>query len=215
MKKFLIILSTIAAAFLLLFVALLLYIDNMARQNTKVKSDGILVLGGNVYGGTSCYGPICHQKGFVPNHHINPCLVARVDQAVSLYKNHYASKILMSGGNDKEDNANEAEAMKKIAIEANVPKADILMEKKSNSTYENFLFSQKILAEAGLHSVIIVTDPYHNARAGLVASKLRYHYTLAAAVDSPCWDQDKQNFTNRDSVREVWAIIDYELFNKI
>src|ERR1700749_1724825 len=160
MKKFLIIFSIIVASFLLLFVILLLYIGHMAGQDTKVKSDVILVLGGNVYGGTSCYGPICQQKGFVPNRRLNPCLVGRVDQAVSLYKDHYAPKILMSGGNDKEDNANEAEAMEKIATEAGIPASDILMEKKSTSTYENFLFSQKILTEAGLHSVIIVTDPY-------------------------------------------------------
>jgi uncharacterized SAM-binding protein YcdF (DUF218 family) len=215
MKKFLIILSILVASFLLLFVSLLLYIGNQAQQDTKVKSDVILVLGGNVYGGTSCYGPICQQKGFVMQRRLNPCLVARVDHAVSLYKDHYAPKILMSGGNDQEDNANEAEAMKKIATVAGVPAKDILMEKKSTSTYENFLFSQKILDEAGLHSVIIVTDPYHNARSSLVASKLHYKYTVSPDVDSPCWDQDKNNFTNRDSVREVWAIIGYKLLNKI
>lgn len=200
---------------LLSFVSLLLYIGNKAQYDTKVKSDVIMVLGGNAYGATSCYGPICKQKGFVMQRRLNPCLVARVDHAVSLYKGHYAPKILMSGGDDKEDNVNEAETMKKIATEAGVPASDILMEKKSTSTYENFLFSQKILTEAGLHSVIIVTDPYHNARAVLVASKLQYNYSMSADVESPCWEQDKNNFTNRDSVREVWALIGYKLLNKI
>ena len=186
----------------------------MAGQDTKVKSDVILVLGGSAYSGTSCYGPIC-QHGFVPHRRLNPCLVARVDHAVSLYKDHYAPKILMSGGNDKEDNANEAETMKKIATEAGVPEEDILMEKESTSTYENFALSQKIITEAGLHSVVIVTDPYHNARAGLVASKLHYRYTFSPAVDSPCWDQDKNNFTNRDFLHEAWALIGYKLLNKI
>jgi len=200
---------------LLLFVSLLLYIGNKAQQNTKVKSDVIMVLGGNAYSGGVCYGPICKQKGFVIQRRLNPCLVARVDHAVTLYKSHYAPKILMSGGNDKEDNTNEAETMKKIATDAGVPPAAILMENKSTSTYENFAFSQKILTENKLHSVIIVTDPYHNARAGLVASKLQYQYSLSADVESPCWEQDKNNFTNRDSVREVWALIGYKLLNKI
>lgn len=114
MKKFLIILSIIATSVLLLYAALLIYIGNKAEQDTKVKSDIILVLGGTVTSGTFCFGPICQQIGFVPNPHYNPCVVARVNQAVSLYKNGYAPKILMSGGNDKEDNANEAETMKKI-----------------------------------------------------------------------------------------------------
>ncbi len=44
-----------------------------------------------------------------------------MNHAVYLYKNHYASKILMSGGTDKEDNKNEAETMKAIAIQDGIP----------------------------------------------------------------------------------------------
>jgi len=215
MRNFLILFSTIVASVLLLYIALLIYIGNKAEQDTKVKSDIILVLGGSAIGGISCYGPIC-QQGFVPKPRLNPCLVARVDHAVSLYKNHYAPKILMSGGTDKESNVNEAETMKKIAIEAGVPEADIILEKESTSTYENFTLSQKIIKELGLHSVIIVTEPYHNARAELVASKLHYDYSLSPAIESTCWDQDKNKpFTNRDSRREAFALIVYKLLNKI
>lgn len=218
MKKFLIILSviaTIAVFSLILYTVLLIYIGNKAKLDTKVKSDAILVLGGSAIGGISCYGPIC-QHGFVPKPRLNPCLVARVNHAVSLYKNHYAAKILMSGGTDKETNVNEAETMKKIAMQAGVPETDILLEEKSNSTYENFALSQKILNKAGLHSVIIVTDPYHNARASLVASKLQYRYSLSPVVESPCWEQDKNKpFTNRDSRREAFALIYYKLLGKL
>jgi uncharacterized SAM-binding protein YcdF (DUF218 family) len=218
MKKFLILLSiftAIAMAALLVYVGLLFYISSKAEQDTKVKSDVILVLGGSAMGGTSCYGPICN-KGFVPKPRLNPCLVARVDHAVSLYKGEYAPKILMSGGTDKEDNVNEAETMKKIAMAAGVPEADILMEKESTSTYENFALSQKVLSGAGLHSVIIVTDPYANARAALVASKLQYTYSLSPVVESACWDQDKDKpFTNRDSRREAFALIAYMLLNRL
>ena len=208
-------LSIIAASVLLLYAAVLIYIGYMAEQDTKVKSDVILVLGGVATSGTSCYGPICQKIGFVPNPHYNPCLVARVDHAVSLYKNYYAPKILMSGGTDEEDNVNEAETMKKIAIEAGVPEADILMEKESTSTYENLALSQKIINEAGLHSVIIVTEPYHIARAGLVASKLHYTYSLSSAIDSPCWVQNNffanWNFLKKESL----TLIAYKLLNKI
>ncbi len=208
MKKFLIILSIIATFVLLSYAALLIYIGNKAKQDTKVKSDVILVLGEGAYGGTSCYGPIC-QHGFVPHPQYSPCLVARINQAVSLYKNHYAPKILMSGGTDKEDHVNESETMKKIAIESGVPQGDILMEKESTSTYENLLLSQKILNKVGLHSVIIITDPYTNARAGLVASKLRYKYSLSPAINTPC------SHPNEYFHREPLAIIAYILLGKI
>jgi uncharacterized SAM-binding protein YcdF (DUF218 family) len=212
MKKFLIIISVIVTSFILFYISLLLYIDKMAEQDTKVKSDIILVLGGEVISGTSCYGAIC-QHGFIPHPHYNPCVVARVDHAVSLYKNHYAPKILMSGGTDKDTNKNEAEIMKKMAVEAGVPEAN--MEKKSTSTYENFVFSQEILNEAGLHTVIIATEPYQIARAELVASKLQYKYSVSPAVDSPCWNQDKNNLTKREFIHEAWALIGYKILNKI
>ncbi len=208
-------LAIIAVSSLLLFFSLLFYVDKMAEQDTKVKSDVILVLGGAAYGGTSCYGPICKKKGFVLKRHLNPCLIARVDQAVSLYKDHYAPKILMSGGTDKEDGANEAETMKNIATKAGVPLTAILMENKSTSTYENFLFSQKVINQAGLHSVIIVTEPYQIARAELIASKLHYTYSVSPASNSPCWEQDKNNLTNRDFLHEALAIIGYKLLNRI
>src|SRR5690348_6004974 len=102
MKKLLVMLPIIAISILLLYAALLAYIGEKAQQDTKVKSDVILVLGGIAISGTSCYGPICQKIGFVPHPHYNPCLVARVDHAVTLYKDGYAPKILMSGGNDKE-----------------------------------------------------------------------------------------------------------------
>lgn len=215
MKKVFVTLSIIAISALLLCASLLLYIGNRAKLDTKVKSDVILVLGGSAISGNSCFGPICKRIGFVPHPHYNPCVVARVDQAVSLYKDHYAPKILMSGGDDTEDNVNEAETMKKIAMEAGVPEEDILMEKKSTSTYENFLLSQEVINKAGLHSVIIVTEPYHNARAELVASKLHYKYSVSPTRTSPCWDEDNF-FANWNFLKkELLALIGYKLLNKI
>lgn len=115
----------------------------------------------------------------------------------------------MSGGTDKEDNINEAETMKKIAIQAGVLGADILIEKESTSTYENLALSQKILNKAGLHSIIIVTDPYTNARAELVAEKLHYNYSLSPAINTPCSHPSEYFF------REPLAIIVYILSGNI
>lgn len=208
MKKILSILSISIFLVLILYITLIIYISQQAKQDTKVKSNAIVVLGERAYGGISCYGPRC-QHDFVLHPQYNPCLTARIDQAVSLYKDHYAPKILMSGGTDKEDNKNEAETMKKIAMKDGIPEADILMEKRSTSTYENLAFSQKILHKADLRSVIIVTDPATNARAGLVASKLHYTYSLSPDSDTPCAHQSDYYF------REPLAIIAYFLTGKI
>lgn len=207
-KKILITLSIIVVIILLIYVPLVIYISHMAKQDTKVKSDVIVVLGEGAMGGISCFGPRC-QHGFVPHPQDNPCLVSRINQAVSLYKNHYAPKILMSGGTDKEDNVNEAETMKTIAMKDGIPGADILTENKSTSTYENLVFSQNILNKAGLHSAIIVTDPATNARAGLIASKLHYTYSLSPDTNTTC------SHLSDYYLREPLAIIDYFLSGKI
>ncbi len=209
MKKLLIILSIAVAFALLPYVALILYVSKVAKQDAKIKSDVIVVLGEGAYGGISCYGPICQQKRFIPHPQYNPCLIARIDHAVDLYKKHYASTILMSGGTDKEDNKNEAETMKAIAIQAGIPASDILMEKASTSTYENLAFSQEILMKAHLRSTIIVADAATNARAGLVASKLQYNYSLSPDMNTPCSHRSDY------FLREPLAIIEYFLLGRI
>lgn len=213
MKKFLVVILSLITAGVVIYFGLLIYISKKAEQDTKVKSDVILVLGGSAIGGISCYGPICEQ-GFVPKPRLNPCLIARVDHAVTLYKDGYASKILMSGGTDKETDVNEAETMKKIAVDAGVPDSDILTEKESTSTYENLALSKKIINDASLNSIIIVSDPYHNARAELVAKKLDYEYSLSPASESACWVKNKQ-LTDRQFRREALALIAYKLLNRI
>lgn len=207
-KKILVTLSIILVALLLIHVSLAIYISNKAKQDTKVRSDAIVVLGEGAISGVSCFGPRC-QHGFVSHPQYNSCLVSRINQGVSLYKNRYATKILMSGGTDKGDNANEAEIMKKIAIAAGIPEADILVEKESTSTYENLAFSQKILNKAALHSAIIVTDPSTSARAGLVASKLHYTYSLSPDINTPCSHQSDY------LIKEPLAVIGYFLLGRI
>jgi uncharacterized SAM-binding protein YcdF (DUF218 family) len=207
-KKILITLSIVVAVFMLIYASLVIYVFHMSKQDTKVKSAAIVVLGEKAISGTSCFGPRCSQ-GFVPNPHYNVCLESRINQAVYLYKNHYAPKILMSGGTDMGDTVSEAETMKTIAEKDGIPSTDILIETKSTSTYQNLVYSQKILNSAGLHSAIIVTDPSTNARAGLVASKLHYSYTLSPDMNSPC------SHTFNYILTEPLAIIYYFTTGKI
>lgn len=131
MKKYLIPTGALSILVVLVYFSLAIYIGSKAGIDTKIKSDAILILGAKAYHG-SMY---------------NPCLLFRVEHAVELYKAGYATKILVSGGNDIEDNINEADTMKKMAMEKGVPSEDILTEKEATSTYENFSLSKKIFDE--------------------------------------------------------------------
>lgn len=165
-------------------------------KNNVVISDVIIVLGAKAY----------YNDGF------NPCLEARVNHAVDLYKKDLASKIIMSGGDDAPGGPNEALAMKEMAMKRGVSGEDILLEQKSTSTYENLKFSKALMAENNLSTAIIVTEKFHNYRADMVATELQIPHTLSPTT-SPCWD--KWKFLSRYFLREPIALIYYKLAGKL
>jgi uncharacterized SAM-binding protein YcdF (DUF218 family) len=182
---------------LIAYISIAVSVGIHAEKDTAKKSDAIMVLGARSY----------------INGDYNPCLKARVIQAVALYKKSYAQKLIFTGGNDSEDNANEAETMKKIAVENGVKGEDILLEKKATSTYENFTLSKPILAKNKLHTILLVTEPFHMARATLVADKQHYTYTTSPATQSPCWQPNK--YISKYFLKEPFAIAAYKLQDKL
>ena len=99
-------------------------------------------------------------------------------EAVRLYKNNYANKIIVSGGItrkffEKNEIALEADILGDLIISEGVPKTDILFEKEAKNTGENLKFSEKILYEQGLEfkRVIMIQKPYAERRAWYLALK--------------------------------------------
>jgi uncharacterized SAM-binding protein YcdF (DUF218 family) len=136
-----------------------------------------------------------------------------VNHAADLYKAKYAPKIIVSGGVDREDNVSEADTMKKIAISQGVSSDDILLEPSATSTYENLLFSKKVLESNKLNSVIIVTEPFHTARVALIAEKLGFKFTVSPASMSSCWLPWK--YFSHYFLKEPIAILMYKLQDKL
>ena len=93
----------------------------------------------------------------------------RTKKAVELYKQGYAHYIIFSGYGSGGDNA---EFLSKIALHYHLPKHAIIIEPNARTTYENFFFSKPLILKHGFKSIMIVTSPYHQLRAYLVAKKL-------------------------------------------
>ncbi|GGJ23396.1 hypothetical protein GCM10008938_06940 [Deinococcus roseus] len=165
------------------------YLGTQVNTDTRRQTDAIVVLGARVN----------HKTG------INPCLKARVNHGVKLWENQYAPLLIMSGGNDLEDGANEAEAMFKLARQADVPASAVLREREAHSTYENLLFTRKIMQQKGLKTLLIVTENYHMPRAALIAEELGLNYAVSPVQDSPCWT--RWTFLSRYFLREPLALI--------
>ena len=88
----------------------------------------------------------------------------RLWQTVSLYKQGKIKKILISGGGG-ENAKSEAEAVHDVLVAMGIPNRDILAETSSRNTYENAVFSEKLIAakHPGA-SCILITSALHMKR---------------------------------------------------
>ena len=96
---------------------------------------------------------------------------ARTDEAVKLYKNGWAPKLIFSGAAQDKSGPSNAEAMRREARASGVPDNDIITEELGATTKQNAENTGSIFEENNISSVILVTSAYHQRRAGLEFSK--------------------------------------------
>lgn len=172
----------------LLYFGLLTWVGAVSRSSTPIKADAVIVLGAQAY---------------YPAGRWNPCLVARVKRGVELVQAGFAPVLVLSGGVDKEDGAVEAKVMQDIAVSFGLNKELTLLEPESTSTAENLRFSKGLLSRL---KVLIVSDPFHLARAGALARKIGLEPTVVGAPQSPCWS--RFGMLSRFALREPLAMIE-------
>ena len=99
---------------------------------------------------------------------LNPCLVARVEAAVELYRARKVKKLVMTGGVSR-DLQSSAGNMQMIAEKMGVSKADIIQEREAGNTFENIVLSRKFIENSP--RVVIVSAGFHLARARMMADR--------------------------------------------
>lgn len=98
--------------------------------------------------------------------------VPRVAKATGLFREGYADIIIMSGGGNITSRYAEADMMLLEAVDLGVPESAVLLERDSESTYENALFVKKLVQEKGIKSILLVTSSYHTRRARYIFTKV-------------------------------------------
>jgi uncharacterized SAM-binding protein YcdF (DUF218 family) len=183
----------LVAAGTLLYGSLLVLVALGTGQNQAQKADAVIVLGAQAY---------------YPAGRWNPCLKARVERGVELIQAGYAPVLVLSGGVDKEDGAIEAQVMQDIAAAAGLSRNQTLLEPHSTSTAENLRLSVALLIkkQPEFKRVMVVSDPYHLARAGMLARKIGLEATLVGAPKSPCWA--RFGLFSRFALREPLAMVE-------
>ncbi|MGF7003926.1 uncharacterized SAM-binding protein YcdF (DUF218 family) [Lachnospiraceae bacterium PFB1-21] len=118
--------------------------------------------------------------GLIDGVRVSKLLANRLDKAIAFYdkqrtKNRKPPKLLLSGGKGGDEILSEAFAMQTYALEKGIPIEDTILEENSTTTYENMLFSKKIIQTRSKDQkckVIYSTNNFHLLRAGIFARQV-------------------------------------------
>lgn len=131
-------------------------------------ADTILVLGAAQYNGRP-----------------SPVLKARLDHAVSLYRQGYSGRLVMTGGVGAGDTLSEGEVARRYAIAQGVPDTVILVEREGVTSAESMANAAELMQAHGLVSALIVSDSYHMLRLELLARRLGIRPYRAPTPSAP------------------------------
>lgn len=97
-----------------------------------------------------------------------PIGLSRLHQSARLYHlcrlNGGECKIISSGGDLYRKGISEAKVMAIQLTEIGVPESDIILEERSNNTYENARFTAPIIRSGGFDQIYVVTNGFHMKR---------------------------------------------------
>jgi uncharacterized SAM-binding protein YcdF (DUF218 family) len=113
-----------------------------------------------------------------------PALVRRLEHAVGVYVYRNAGFLLVSGGLVGPPPA-EAHVMRDLAVARGIATARILVEDQARNTFENAVYSGRIIRARGWSNVVVVTDGFHLRRALFVFRRLGLRVTGDAVPRPP------------------------------
>jgi vancomycin permeability regulator SanA len=157
---------------LLLIIVIPLYVAGniwyTAKNTTAEKSDVILVMGAAQFDGRP-----------------SEVLLARLNQAKSIFKAGLAPRIYTVGGGAPGDRTTEAAASKAWLIDNGISKTNVLAIAKGRDTLSSTKAYVEQMRKSNFASVVIVTDPYHCYRAIKMAKDRGIKSTCSAVGSGP------------------------------
>lgn len=160
--------ALIIFVFIIIFIGIALAVYGR-KDNVTFKEDAIIVLGKGLDGDK-----------------IPANLARRLDKAIEYHQKNPSALIVVSGGNVKNKNLTEAQAMYDYLVSKGVSYDIIIKEDKSKITHENFVFSSEILKEklGENYSVAFVSNNFHIWRAERLAREIGINAThLGAGIE--------------------------------
>lgn len=128
----------------------------------------------------------------------------RLETAVEYLQKHPHVKVIVSGGQGREEPMSEAERMYTYLLEAGIAKERILQEDASTSTYENLSFSKELLPE-GEKGLTIISSDFHLTRAQYLAERLELEVDVVPA-QTPKSVEEKMRLRERAALLKTYVM---------
>jgi len=155
-------------------------------------ADAIIVLGAAQYDGTP-----------------SPLFQGRLDHAALLWSQGRADLMITVGSKQPGDRHTEAEAGRNYLIAQGVPADAIVAVEIGHTTLQSLEAAAHEMADRGLQSVFLVSDPWHNARIEAMAADLGLEgYASATWTSADATEESRA----KGYLRETFAYLYYRLF---
>lgn len=152
----------------------------------------IVVLGGAVEGARPPWRPYPDLRSAAD----------RVWHAARLYRAGKAPLLVLSGGTTHEGEQPEADAMRRLLIDLNVPASAMLLEDRSTTTTENAADTARLLQARGVRRILLVTSALHMRRARGLFERAGFD-VVPAPTD---YEVSHRAFTARDLLPDAEAL---------
>lgn len=166
------------ALVLLYFVICNIVIYIFAQQKPESNADTMVILGANVVGNPA-----------VPH----PTLQHRLDVAIDYLKDNPHTKVIVCGGQGRDESATEASVMANYLISKGIAATRIYREETSTRTAHQFIYANKIIP---LGKTVVVTSDFHLLRSIMLAKR--------SGIDDVSGLSAFVEFDNKDKSRALW-----------
>jgi len=159
----------------------------VAQQDQRRPADAIVVLGAAQYNGRP-----------------SPVLRARLDHALTLYREGLAHTIVVTGGIGTGDRVSEATVGQQYLAQQGVPRTAIVVRPEGRSTAASMEAVAAWARERGLERLLLVSDPFHMLRLRLEMGGTGLTVHTSPTRSSPISARPRSEFFF--VAREAWRI---------
>lgn len=164
-------LGLVVLAAVTIYTVALVMVLVVSQQDQRRPVDAIVVLGAAQYNGRP-----------------SPVLRARLDHALSLYRERLAPRIIVTGGVGLGDTTSEATVGRHYLVTRGVPPTAVVVQAHGRSTEASMTAVADWLERERLDRVLLVSDPFHMFRLRLEARRTDLEAYTSPTESSPISD---------------------------